>query len=182
MAEGALMDDLFLNILEDKGRVQALAEQKRVSAEMLSLLLYLAIRPSIEKGAAGLASYLNGGSDRHSHCPVCGSAPILGELDADGQRWVHCSLCWHRWSVERMVCLFCGNRSSDSLEYLYSEEEPEYRLYLCNDCEHYMKVVDTRQLTRGFFAPLEQVVSLHLDMMASDKGYEHALGRGAAMV
>ena len=77
-----------------------------------------------------------------------------------------------------MACLFCGNRSSDSLEYLFSEEEPEYRVYLCKACKHYLKVVDTRKLTRGFFAPLEQVVSLHLDMTAAEKGFVHAMGRG----
>ena len=77
-----------------------------------------------------------------------------------------------------MVCLFCGNRSSDALEYLFSEDEPEYRVYLCKECKHYLKVVDTRKLNRGFFAPLEQVVSLHLDMTASEKGYTHAMDGG----
>jgi len=182
MGEGASMAGLFVGVLEDNGRIQALADETDVPSEMLSLLVHLAIRPSIEAGALQLAEHLDGYAEHRSNCPICGSAPILGELDADGKQWVHCSLCWHRWSVERMACLSCGNRRSDSLEYLFSEDEPEYRVYLCKACKHYLKVVDTRQLTRGFFAPLEQVVSLHLDMMASENGYVHAMAHGAASV
>ena len=58
MAEGAALDGLFADLLVDKGRIQALGEEKGVSADMLSLLLYLAIRPSIEKGAQKLAEHL----------------------------------------------------------------------------------------------------------------------------
>jgi len=182
MAEGAAMEDLFLDVLDEKGRLQSLAEKKDVRPDMLSLLLYLAIRPSIEKGARQLAVCQTGDSVLRSNCPICGSAPILGELDADGKQWVHCSLCWHRWPVERMVCLFCDNRSSDALTYLYSETEPEYRINLCEGCKQYLKVVDTRKLDRGFYPPLEQVASLHLDMLARDRGFTHFLDAGGSAV
>lgn len=182
MAKQEPMKDLFYDVLDNKGRLDALAEKNDVPANMLSLLLYLAIKPSIEFGARQLAESLEENADGHGNCPVCGSAPIIGELDADGRLWVHCSLCGHRWPFERMVCLFCGNRDSASLEYLYTENEPEYRVYLCNECRHYLKVVDTRKLERVFFPPLEQVVSLHLDLMASEKGFAHVLGSGTAMV
>jgi len=181
MAEQASLEDLFHDVLDSKGRVDALAEESDVPADMLSLLIYLSIRPSVENGSRQLAEYLEENANGRGGCPICGSAPIIGELDADGRLWVHCSLCGHRWPVERMVCLFCSNRDSASLEYQYSENEPEYRLYLCNECRHYLKVVDTRKLERVFFPPLEQVVSLHLDMMASEKGFTHVLGAATAM-
>jgi len=180
MAERESLEDLFQDVLDNKGRLDALAQKSEVPAGMLSLLVYLSIRPSIESGSRQLAVYLEGNANGHGNCPICGSAPILGELDADGRLWVHCSLCGHRWPVERMVCLFCQNRDNASLEYLYSENEPEYRVYLCNECRHYLKVVDTRKLERIFFPPLEQVVSLHLDLMASEKGFAHVLGAGTA--
>lgn len=173
MAERDLLADLFHDVLDNRGFVDALAEKSEVPADNLSLLIYLSIRPSIESGSRQLAAYLEENADGHGHCPICGSAPIIGELDADGRLWIYCSLCGHRWPVERMVCLFCGNRDSASLEYQYSESEPEYRVYLCNKCRHYLKVVDTRKLERIFFPPLEQVVSLHLDLMASEKGFAH---------
>lgn len=181
MNEGTDMVDLFGDALADKGRIQAFAEEKDVPSEMLTMLLYLALRPSIEAGVRQLSAYLEDDPDTRSGCPVCGRAPILGELDADGNQWLHCSLCWHHWPVKRMACLFCGNRGSNSLEYLYSEEEPEYRVYLCNSCRQYLKVVDTRKLKREFFPPLEQVVSLHLDIKVSEKGYAHAMGNGTTL-
>ncbi|WP_319522323.1 formate dehydrogenase accessory protein FdhE [uncultured Desulfosarcina sp.] len=180
MAQRESLEDLFRDVLDNKGRLDALAEKSDAPADMLALLLYLSIKPSIESGSRQLATYLEVNANGHGNCPICSSAPIIGELDADGRLWVHCSLCGHRWPVERMVCLFCGNRDSASLEYLYSENEPEYRVYLCNACRHYLKVVDTRKLERVFFPPLEQVVSLHLDLMASEKGFTHVLGAGTA--
>jgi FdhE protein len=180
MAERESLEDLFHDVLDNKGRLDALSQKSDVPADMLALLLYLSIKPSIESGSRQLAAYLEENADSHGNCPICGSAPIIGELDADGRLWVHCSLCGHRWPVERMVCLFCQNRDSASLEYLYSENEPEYRVYQCNACRHYLKVVDTRKLERIFFPPLEQVVSLHLDLMASEKGFTHVLGAGTA--
>jgi FdhE protein len=173
--------DLFRDVLKDKGHIEVMAQKTAVAPDMLFLLLHLAIRPSIEAGAQQLADHLPEDLTHRNNCPICGSAPIIGELDADGSQWLHCSLCWYRWAAARMVCLFCGNRSSDSLEYLYSEEEPEYRVYLCKACKHYLKVVDTRKLTRVFFAALEQVVSLHLDMTAAEKGLIHAMGSGTAI-
>jgi FdhE protein len=176
MGDGVAMDGLFADVLADKGRIAAFAETKRVSPQMISLLLYLAVKPSVEASARQLAARLTGGRENHSGCPVCGSAPIIGELDVAGMQWVHCGLCWHRWPVKRLACPLCHNRDSHSLEYLYSEDEPEYRVNLCGGCRRYLKVVDTRNMNRGFYPPLEQVASIHLDMLAAEKGYSHAVG------
>ncbi len=175
MAEGVNLKPLFKDVLGGKERIQALAKEKDVPPNLLTVLLYLAIRPSVVGLAGQLADCLEENSNRRSSCPICGSAPILGELDANGGLWMHCSLCWHRWHGDRMVCLFCGHRNNDALEYLYSEKEPEYWVYLCGACLQYLKVVDTRQLQRMFIPPLEQVVSLHLDMLVTEKGYSHPL-------
>jgi FdhE protein len=181
MADGVTVERFLVDVLDNGSHIRAFADEMDVAPDLLSLLFYLAIRPSVEIGARRLASHLAEDEGNRNSCPICGSAPIIGELDADGRLWVHCSLCWHRWTVERMVCLSCGNRSGESLEYLYSEEEPEYRVYLCNECQQYLKVVDTRKLDRIFFPPLEQVVSLHLDIKAAEKGYAHAMGAGTAL-
>ncbi|MCB2147148.1 MAG: formate dehydrogenase accessory protein FdhE [Deltaproteobacteria bacterium] len=173
--EGVAMTGLFVDVLADQGRIAELARTTDVAPEMLSLLLYLAVEPSVEAGARQLAARLNGSQDHRSNCPICGSAPVIGELDAEGRQWSHCGLCWHRWPVTRMACPFCHNRDSASLEYLYSDDEPEYRVNLCGGCRRYLKVVDTRKMDRRFYPPLEQVASLHLDMLAEEKGYTQAV-------
>jgi FdhE protein len=178
MGDGVAMDGLFADVLADKGRIAEFAGSMDVSPQMISLLLYLAVTPSLEACARQLAARLTGSQENRSSCPICGSAPILGELDAEGQQWIHCGLCWHRWPVKRLACPFCHSRNSHSLEYLYSDDEPEYRVNLCHECRHYLKMVDIRQLNRGLYPPLEQVASLHLDMLAADKGFLHAVAQG----
>ena len=175
MGDGVAMDGLFADVLTDKGRIAELAKTMDVSPQMISLLLYLAVKPSIAAGVRQLAARLTGSQENQSNCPICGSAPIIGELDDDGKQWSHCSLCWHRWPVKRLACPFCNNRDNHSLEYLYNEDEPEYRVNLCGRCRRYLKVVDTRKMDRGFYPPLEQVASLHLDLLAAEKEYSHAV-------
>ena len=171
MEDGLIADDCFGDALLKNGRLSSLADQLGVATDMLSLLIYLAAKPSLEKNARRLAMILADNQTNRSDCPICGSAAIIGELDHDGRQWLHCGLCWHRWPVKRLVCPFCGNRESESLEYIFSDEEPEYRLNLCGRCQRYLKIVDTRKIDRCFFPPLEQVASLHLDMLATEKGY-----------
>ncbi len=177
MDEGVALDGLFADVLDDQGRINDLARTMDVPPEMVSLLLYLAIKPSLEAGARQLSSHLPAAPqpDRGS-CQICGSPPIIGELDSEGRHALHCGLCWHRWPVKRMLCPFCSRAEGPSVEYLYSDDEPEYRVNLCGGCRRYLKVVDTRKMTRRFYPPLEQVASLHLDMLAAEKGYAHALG------
>ena len=165
--------DLLADVLHDRGRIRETANTEGLSPDMLSLLLYLAIKPSVETGSLKLAERLTDDLDGRSCCPVCGGAPILGELDADGKRWLHCGFCWCRWPIFRMGCPFCSNRDASSLEYLYTEEEQEYRVDSCGKCGRYLKVVDVRKLDRLYYPPLEQVVSLHLDLLAAKKGLAH---------
>ncbi|MFO7715645.1 formate dehydrogenase accessory protein FdhE [Desulfosarcina sp.] len=175
MNEGVPMAPMFNDVLDDKGRVQELAKTTHAPADMLSLLLYLAVKPSIEAGSRQLAVHLASSLENRGNCPVCGRTPILGELDAEGKQWVHCGLCWHRWPAARMACPFCQNRDSAALEYFFSDDEPEFRVNLCGGCKRYLKVVDTRKMDRRFYAPLEQVTSLHLDLLATEKGYIQAV-------
>ena len=175
MADGEAMDALFSGVLDESNRIQAFADKLHLPADELTLLFYLAIKPSLEAGARQLAVHLTDGltEDREYHhsCPICGSAPIIGELDVEGKQWVHCGLCWQRWPVKRLACPFCENSNPDYLEYIYSDDEPEYRVNLCGGCKRYLKMVDIRKMDRGFYPPLEQVASLHLDMLAAEKGF-----------
>jgi FdhE protein len=109
------------------------------------------------------------------YCPICGSPPALARLEADGRRFLFCGFCWHRWPGRRAVCPFCDTADPGRLSYIYSEEEKEYRLDLCDACRKYVKTLDSRHLARTSYPPLEQVASLHLDVKAAEAGYQSAL-------
>ena len=171
MDGGLDVPPLFFDALDAKRRMDTLANELKAPVEMLVLLVHLALQPSISAGARQLAAHLDKEPADRATCPICGSPPSIGELDDNGARWLHCRLCRHRWPIRRILCASCGNSDADTLGYLYSEQEAEYRVSLCERCKHYLKVVDTRKLNRPFFAPLEQVVTLHLDMLVGEKGY-----------
>jgi hypothetical protein len=139
----------FLDVRSTERPDRGAGQDHGRTAGHASLLFYLAVKPSIAAGSRQLATRLAGSQkENRSSCPVCGSMPIIGELDAEGSQWLHCGFCWHRWPVKRLACPFCSNRDSASLEYLYSDDEPEYRVNLCGGCRRYLKVVDTRKIER----------------------------------
>ena len=173
MDDGVVADDRLDQYLCSDAKIASLAHELGVCADMLGLFFQLAARPSVEKGARQLAGRLADNQTDKSSCPICGKPPLIGELDDEGRQWLHCGLCGHRWPVRRIVCPLCSD--SDNLSYFFSDAEPEYRVNLCGQCRHYLKVVDVRKMDRYFYAPLEQAASLHLDMLAAEKGYRHLM-------
>jgi FdhE protein len=168
---------LFQGFLaEDENRIQQAAADFGVEAAALSFFLYHSLRPSLCRCEQDLTGFVvDEASWEKGYCPVCGSQPALAQLDAEGRRFLFCSFCWHRWPAPRTACPFCGNGDPGRLAYLYSDEEPEHRLDLCDGCRKYLKTVDARNLSRPFYPPLEQVATLHLDLKAAESGYESLL-------
>jgi formate dehydrogenase maturation protein FdhE len=57
------------------------------------------------------------------------------------------------------------------MEYFFSDSEKEYRVYTCKNCKGYLKSVDLRELARPFYAPLEALLTTHLDLKAQQIGF-----------
>jgi FdhE protein len=163
-------------LLGDELRLKQAAAGFGADTESLSFFLYHSLRPSLcrcEHDLSGLiADDLFWGK---GYCPICGSPPALARLESDGRRFLFCGFCWHRWPALRTACPFCSQSDPARLSYLYSEEEQEYRLDVCDVCRKYVKTVDSRQLARTFYPPLEQIASLHMDIKASEAGYAAGL-------
>lgn len=82
------------------------------------------------------------GEQRHT-CPVCDSAPVASVVhfgDAQGLRYLHCSLCESEWNVVRAKCSNC--EQTGKLEYWSLDSaEAEVKAESCGDCESYLKVM-----------------------------------------
>lgn len=141
-----------------------------VDRKVLAFAAYCSLRPALSYCAdqlCGLRSQWDKGD-----CPVCGHLPGIATLDENGRRFLHCSFCWQQWSFPRTVCPYCEHPAPNAHKYFYSEEEKELRADLCDACRRYIKTIDMREVRRPIYPPLEQVASLHLDLLARRQGYE----------
>jgi len=173
-------DSLFYSLFEGGASFfEKTAIRHKIDKNALAFITYSSIKPSLNVCSQQLATYLDKESTlEKGYCPVCGSLPGLSMFIGEGERYLFCSFCWHKWSSRRLFCPFCNNTDSKTLNYFYSEEEKEYRVDLCDSCKKYIKTIDTREIQRYIYPPLEAVSTLHLDIEAREKGFESAVQLG----
>jgi FdhE protein len=105
-------------------------------------------------------------------CPTCGALPVMGLLvpgEGVRERQLSCGLCSTRWTFRRIGCPYCGNEDSGRLSILEVGEDGDLRLDLCAACRGYTKT------WTGEGDPtllLADWTSLHLDMLAGERGYQ----------
>ena len=155
--------------------IEASAKALNVDSPVLALLLRLSLRPSLLIIAQAVLEHLDLSLWNFGHCPVCGSAPGLGDLSGEGgKRRLHCSLCETVWSYPRLRCPFCENDNREELNYLRAENEEYFRVDLCGQCNNYLKTLDLREISGPIILPLDDVATWHLDIIAGknleDKG------------
>jgi FdhE protein len=150
------------------------AADRGLDEQVLSFLVRSSTRPSIEAASEQLRGGLDLESSRTGLCPVCGSLPALSLLKGDGGiRYSLCSWCACQWRVDRLSCSVCGNKEPGTLHYFCGEGEEAHRIDLCDACRHYIKTIDCRSLEDPD-PSLEDLATLHLDLLAVQKGYARA--------
>jgi FdhE protein len=105
------------------------------------------------------------------HCPMCGSAPALAQLlgtDPGRMRFLVCGCCRTRWRYSRTACPFC-EKDDRRLNVLAVDGEAGLRLDVCEACTGYLKTYDGQGDEDVL---LLDWTSLHLDVLAQDRGLE----------
>jgi FdhE protein len=160
---------------ENGQAIDRAAADRGLDRQVLSFLVRSSTRPSIEAGREQLRGALDPETWRKSRCPVCGSLPTLSLLRGDGgMRYSLCSCCGCQWRIDRMSCPVCGSKEQGDLHYFYGEGESACRIDLCDTCRHYIKTIDYRSLEESDPC-LEDLATLHLDVLAAQKGYRRAV-------
>lgn len=176
-AEEFDFDSLFFGLLEEDDSIfEKTAKKHDIKKDDLAFIVYNTIKPSLSLCAKQLSTYLD--KDKpwgKGYCPICGSPPGLSMFQGEGERFLLCAFCWHKWSSRRLYCPFCDNTDTKTLNYFFSEDEKEYRVDLCDKCKKYIKSIDTRKTERIIYPPLEQVATLHLDIKAKEMKYESGI-------
>ncbi len=112
------------------------------------------------------------------YCPTCGSMPAMGRLEKEvGQRFLWCSVCNSQWQFHRLQCPFCLNADQVRLRYFFTDEASPYRVDVCQNCLRYLKTVAERKLEaeRQAVMNVEELLTLSLDELAKNEGYQNAL-------
>ena len=158
--------------------IEQVAAESGLDKSILSFFLQSSIRPSIEAGVEQLRGELDPETWRKGHCPACGSLPSLSLLKGvEGKRYLLCSCCGYQWRADRLRCPACDNVEQESLGYFCGEGEEAFRIDHCDRCHRYIKTIDYRNLEES--DPfLEDLATLHLDILASEKGFQRPDGVG----
>ncbi len=152
---------------------QATAEQKEESETTLAhKATDVALKPYLEWASEQVLPHVDQEHWKLNYCPVCGGAPDLATLGEEaGARHLLCSRCDSQWTYRRVGCPFCGTTEHTKLSYYPSEDEL-YRLYVCQECQRYLKTVDLRKATRIVSLPVERIITVAMDAAAQQEGYQ----------
>jgi FdhE protein len=143
-----------------------------IDRAILKFLIHMSIYPSLHAHAEMLKAQIDLKKWLRGYCPICGSPPHISQFKAEGQRYYTCSFCGFEWPGERLKCPFCENSDHTKLHYFYTEDDEAHRIDICNACNQYIKTVDSRKLDYEPDLGMEDIVSIHLDILALEKGFK----------
>jgi FdhE protein len=152
---------------------EAFDNEEEASFDLVELFIEESLRPAMETVSARYGDAVRKADWVEGYCPVCGREPKIGEIrNEEGSRYLFCNQCGFEWNYLRIKCPFCGNEEQQSLAYFTIEGDERYRVDVCNECKRYIKIVDFREAKQKADLDVEDIATLHLDMLANDEGYD----------
>jgi FdhE protein len=155
----------------DEQAIADMAKEINLEPMVLKFLTHMALKPSLNIVKKVITEKITINTWNYGYCPLCGSSPDIAYLDTNGKRYLHCELCGYEWNYPRLKCPFCENDNPKELGYFVSEEEDGFRIDFCKKCNSYIKTVDMRIIDTLGSLELENLTTLHLDMLAYEQGF-----------
>lgn len=152
--------------------LSSLAAKYSVSEELLAAVIHSAVKPFLTACSEALSRLVDQERWRRGYCPICGGKPDFAFLDKErGARWLLCSRCDTQWLFQRLQCPYCGTQDQKALAY-FTGDDGLYRLYICQQCQSYLKTIDLRQTEDEILLPLERILTVDMDRQGREKGYK----------
>lgn len=170
-------EDLFRPLLQgDMEKTAVVAGEQKLGIEEYIFLMVNWMKPFFAAAAESLGGSYDEEGWQENSCPICGSYPDMAEIadKLEGKRYLHCSLCEHRWIYMRLSCTVCGNEDMKSIGYFtLSENDDRYRIDYCDACKGYIKTLRIPKLHdfSAFDIVVENIMTAYLDSAAMEKGY-----------
>jgi FdhE protein len=170
---------LITTVLQnDTKAIEGVAKDLDVTTPVVQALTKLSLQPSLLASVQAVAQRAAIDEWHYGYCPVCGGPPAMAALvGEEGKREAICSFCGHFWQLPRLMCPFCSTDKQEDLRYFHGEGDDLYRVYVCEQCRGYLKVMDTREGGDARTLAVDDVASGHLDLLAEEKGYQRKAPR-----
>ncbi len=164
--------DFFQDAASDDGlQLMTWAVQCSVSTAALGLFLRVVENIILSKRADDMAETLAPLSWDKGYCPVCASMPMLAITREQGQQWMQCSRCSHEWKFARLTCPHCEHKAPDDTTYLYINDEPNEKAYICDNCRKYLITINQSGPLQAQCPEVLAISLTHLDLILQEKGY-----------
>ena len=157
----------------DAELLEGLAARAGLPPEVAFFVMHAALQPWLAwRHGARPMSIADQPFPARGTCPACGGNPLMGKhVDPDGQRFLRCADCGNEWAYPRIGCPGCGETNAAKIETYFVPEDEGHRIYLCTNCQQYIKISDERLLGGRVYLPLEDIVTLHLDELGAQRGF-----------
>ncbi|RXI98675.1 formate dehydrogenase accessory protein FdhE [Anaerobacillus alkaliphilus] len=149
---------------------QAFAEKEGLPEWLPYFLAEHSIRPYLRMVSSAYSSELPNLRTSGS-CPCCGEPIRVAVLEGKGIKMIVCPRCEAKWNQKRIHCSFCGNEDHKLISYYNIENDNSSRIEVCDKCNGYSKIIDTRKLLKKQSAFLLDLTSIHLDFVAQENGF-----------
>lgn len=143
---------------------------------LLRYLGWTVLARSLAPVVRAFASWRDEETWLRNYCPTCGALPAMAQLvlkDTGHLRFLSCGFCGTRWRFRRARCPFCQAEHDHGLPVLEIENESELRIDYCNHCTAYIKTYYGQGGEELFLADW---TSIHLDLLACDRGLKRQAG------
>lgn len=155
----------------DRAPINDISERLAVPSPLVEYIFEIPLKTALEQfstryEAESFAEW------QESTCPICGSRAGMAELRGEeGRRMLSCSACSFSWPFRRLACAYCGCDDPEKLSY-FTAGEGATRVDTCKACSRYIKTRDSRKGDSLIPLDVEDLLTLHLDLLASREGFE----------
>ena len=164
---------LFKAILRQDEKTQSkTGKEVDLDPKVLLFLAKVALKPSLSALHDSVSPRIDKKKWDYGYCPLCGSQPDIAYFDKPGKRYLHCELCKEEWPYPRLKCPFCQNEDHETLGYFQADKEEGFRVDFCKKCQRYLKTVDKRVFEDAAPMELENLATIHLDILANEHGFK----------
>jgi FdhE protein len=147
------------------------SERLAVPAALIEYIFEIPLKTALEDVSSEYGEDAFAGW-QESFCPVCGSRPGMAELRGEeGHRRLSCSACSFSWPYKRLTCAYCGCDDQEQLSY-FTAGDGATRVDTCKACSRYIKTRDSRKGGSDVPLEIEDLLTIHLDLLASREGFE----------